>query len=132
MERDAGFASPRLRGEGFDLQIETSEAGVSDYLGCQVAYANCFRASRVLALRTTRSLRASAMRMTILGFPASFNRCWKAAKWGLCLATIPATRKRMPRGPARPPRTERRPVRLPLSSARGARPASLAMARLEK
>ena len=38
----------------------------------------------------------------------------------------------MERGPVRPPRTRRRPLRLPLPLAIGARPTSLAMALLEK
>ena len=43
----------------------------SDYLRCQVAFANWVRASRAFALRITMSLRASAMRMTIFALPAA-------------------------------------------------------------
>ena len=116
----------------FNLVGDGLRDALSDCLGCPVAAANWFRASRAFALRMTRSLRARAMRMTILAFPAVCNRCWKAAKCGSCWATMRATMKRMLRGPARPPRIERRPLRWPLSSARGARPTSLLTARLEK
>src|ERR1700722_5006040 len=47
---------------------------VSDYLVCQVALAYWARASRAFALSLTRSLRASAMRMTIFSLPALSSR----------------------------------------------------------
>src|SRR5260370_12231082 len=104
---------------------------VSDYLKSQVALAYWARASRAFALRRTSSLWARAIRTTILGFPAASNLSRKAARVLSYLAAIPATRKRIERTLARPPRIDRLPCRLPLSSAIGARPASLAMALLE-
>src|ERR1700730_973097 len=113
---------PALRGE---------RVGVSDYLRCQVALAYCARASRAFALRRTSSLWARAIRTTIFSFPAASNLSRNSARVLSYLAAIAATRNRIERTLARPPRMDRLPWRLPLSSASGARPTSLAMALLE-
>ena len=69
----------------------------SDHLGCQVACAQCLRASRTFALRMTRSLRARVMRMTISGFPALLNPWWNALGPSWKRAAPLATRNRMER-----------------------------------
>src|SRR6202165_4686613 len=103
----------------------------SDYLRCQVALAYWARASRAFALRRTSSLWARAIRTTIFSFPAASNLSRNSARVLSYLAAIAATRNRIERTLARPPRMDRLPWRLPLSSASGARPTSLAMALLE-
>src|SRR5713226_9330744 len=113
------------------LRGEVAERRVSDYLKSQVALAYWARASRAFALRRTSSLWARAIRTAILCFPAASNLSRKAARDLSYLAAVLATRKRIERTLARPPRMDRFPFRLPLSSAIGARPASLAMALLE-
>src|ERR1700694_2624252 len=105
--------------------------GESDYLRCQVALAYWARASRAFALRRTSSLWARAIRTTIFSFPAASNLSRNSARVLSYLAAIAATRNRIERTLARPPRMDRLPWRLPLSSASGARPTSLAMALLE-
>src|ERR1700741_3421235 len=69
-------------GEGLSFFSLTPRRGESDCLACQVASANFRRTSRALALRRTSNLRARAMRMTILDFPALLKRSWKVGKWG--------------------------------------------------
>src|SRR3954469_5577006 len=112
MQHDRCAPPPRLRGEG----------GVSDYLDCQVALAYSARASRAFALSLTRSLRAKAMRTTIFSLPALSSLSRNSPRLLSYRAAMAATRKRIERTPARPPRVDRLPFRLPLSLAIGARP----------
>src|SRR5205823_2084897 len=111
-----------LAGRG---RIASSDAiRVSDYLDCQVALAYSARASRAFALSLTRSLRAKAMRTTIFCLPALSSLSRNSPRLLSYRAAMAATRKRIERTPARPPRVDRLPFRLPLSLAIGARPAS--------
>src|SRR4051794_11390695 len=67
---DQGISSPALRG--------------SDCLGCQAGCHGFW--SRRMALRMVRSLRATAMRATILGLPAARRRSRKALRTGFVTA----------------------------------------------
>src|SRR5690242_10585189 len=65
---------------------------VSDCVGCQTV-CHGFWSLRT-ALRMVRSLRATAMRATILGFPAATRRPKKAFRTGLCRLAAIAPMKR--------------------------------------
>ncbi len=103
---------------------------MSDYLGCQVAFANFARASWAFALRRASSLRAIAIRTTILGLPAARSLSRKFPRVSSKRAAMPATRKRIDSTPALPPRMWRFPDLGPPSFAIGATPTSLAISLL--
>src|SRR3954468_21440231 len=84
---------------------------LSDCVGRQ-AFCH-FLLSLRIALRTARSFRATAMRATILGFPAARRRWWKARGAGLQRIAVFAAMNSAVRTLLRPPPMKLLPRHLP-------------------
>ena len=70
-----------LVGEGGENDAKRGSSRVSDCVGCQAGCHGVLFLS--MALRMVRSLRATAMKATFLGFPAATRRSKKALRTGL-------------------------------------------------
>ena len=82
-----------------------------------------------IAFSSVNSLRAQATKASFLGLPAFLRRWYIPLSTGLWRMPVSAARYKAVRTSARPPHTERRPRRVPLSWLMGASPAKAAISR---
>src|SRR5215216_563470 len=85
------------------------------------------RLSLMIALRMTKSFRATAMRATIFGLPAATSRSKNARRTGLCRLATMAPMNRTVRTAVRPPPMKLLPRHCPDCRVNGARPTKAAI-----